>query len=173
MGANSRDQQKLLLGGAMAEFHCGAFIARALAGAGAARAVPRNGAPVFEPPARRIQLDRFYLGVHAGGGVDHFAFPFAIFAPGGFVKGTAASPRLTHRRPQVGFNYSFRSSTSSPGLKSITARPASEARPPSMDFPAPAPPSSAQIEDLAGAASLGCSGAVSALFNRRLHLWNG
>ncbi len=96
--------------------HGGSFIAGLLllaalsAGAGAARAADlpsTTQAPVFEPPSPEFSWTGFYLGVHAGGGVDHFAFPFAIFVPGGgFVKGTNG---ITATGPigglQAGFNY--------------------------------------------------------------------
>ena len=97
--------------------HCGNFIAGLLflgalsVGADAARAADlpsTTQAPVFEPPSpAEFSWTGFYLGVHAGGGVDHFAFPFAIFAPGGgFVRGTNG---ITASGPigglQVGFNY--------------------------------------------------------------------
>ena len=97
--------------------HSGRFIAGLLllgalsADAGEARATdlpPTMQAPVFEPPSpAEFSWTGFYLGIHAGGGVDHFAFPFAIFAPGGgFVKGTNG---ITATGPigglQAGFNY--------------------------------------------------------------------
>jgi outer membrane immunogenic protein len=85
------------------------FVAFAAA-AGAARAADlpsTTQAPVFEPPSPEFSWTGFYLGIHAGGGVDHFAFPFAIFVPGGgFVKGTNG---ITATGPiggiQAGFNY--------------------------------------------------------------------
>jgi outer membrane immunogenic protein len=97
--------------------HSGRFIAGLLllgalsADAGEARAAdlpPTMQALVFEPPSpAEFSWTGFYLGIHAGGGVDHFAFPFAIFAPGGgFVKGTNG---ITATGPigglQAGFNY--------------------------------------------------------------------
>src|ERR1700730_13021829 len=116
--------------------HGGNFIAWLLlfgalwAGASAARGADlpsKTGPPVFEPPpAAEFSWTGFYLGVHGGGGVDHFGFPFAILVPG-----RAASRRLgpsAASRPDL--ITSFRFSTSSPGLKSTTARPASEVRPP-------------------------------------------
>ena len=73
--------------------HGGSFIAWLLllgalwAGAGAARGADlpsKTGPPVFEPPpAAEFSWTGFYLGVHGGGGVDHFGFPFAILVPGG------------------------------------------------------------------------------------------
>jgi outer membrane immunogenic protein len=81
------------------------------AGAGAARAADlasKTQASVFEPPPPEFSWTGFYLGIHAGGGLDHFAFPFGIFVPkpGGFFKGTSG---ITASGPigglQAGFNY--------------------------------------------------------------------
>jgi outer membrane immunogenic protein len=80
------------------------------AGAGAARAADlrsKTQAPVFEPPPQEFSWTGFYLGVHTGGGVDHFAFPFAILVPGGDAfHGTNG---ITSTGPigglQAGFNY--------------------------------------------------------------------
>jgi outer membrane immunogenic protein len=82
------------------------------AGAGVARGADlpsKTEPPIFEPPPpAEFSWTGFYLGVHAGGGVDHFGFPFAIFEParGGFVKGTDG---ITATGPigglQAGFNY--------------------------------------------------------------------
>jgi outer membrane immunogenic protein len=59
----------------------------------------------------------FYLGIHAGGGIDHFAFPFGILTPGGFFKVPAASPR---RAPSAAFRpdliASFRIDNSASGI---------------------------------------------------------
>lgn len=97
--------------------HGGSLIAGLLllgalsAGDGTARAADlpsTTQVPVFEPPPpAEFSWTGFYLGVHAGGGLDHFAFPFAILVPGGgFVKGTSG---ITSVGPigglQVGFNY--------------------------------------------------------------------
>jgi outer membrane immunogenic protein len=97
--------------------HSGSFIAGLLslgalaAGDGAARAADlpsTTQAPVFEPPSpAEFSWTGFYLGVHAGGGLDHFAFPFAILVPGGdSFHGTNG---ITSVGPigglQAGFNY--------------------------------------------------------------------
>jgi opacity protein-like surface antigen len=97
--------------------HGGRFIVGLLllgalsAGAGAARAADlasKTQASVFEPPPPEFSWTGFYLGIHAGGGLDHFAFPFGIFVPepGGFFKGTSG---ITASGPigglQAGFNY--------------------------------------------------------------------
>jgi outer membrane immunogenic protein len=97
--------------------HGGSFIAGLLllgalsAGAGAARGADlpsSTQAPIFEPPPPEFSWTGFYLGVHAGGGVDHFAFPFAIQVPGG---GNSLHGRngITATGPigglQAGFNY--------------------------------------------------------------------
>jgi outer membrane immunogenic protein len=64
--------------------------------------------PVFgPPPPAEFSWTGFYIGVHIGGGIDHFGFPFAITAPGGgFVAGTSG---ITATGPiggvQAGFNY--------------------------------------------------------------------
>lgn len=97
--------------------HGGSFIAGLLllgalpAATGAARAADlpsTTQAPVFEPPAPiEFSWAGFYLGIHAGGGLDHFAFPFAILTPGGdSFHGTNG---ITATGPiggiQAGFNY--------------------------------------------------------------------
>ena len=96
--------------------HAKSFIAGLLllgalpAGAGAARAADLPStmqAPVFEPPPPEFNWTGFYLGIHAGGGVDHFAFPFIILVPGGrILQGTNG---ITATGPfgglQAGFNY--------------------------------------------------------------------
>ncbi|MGH6847177.1 MAG: outer membrane protein [Methylocella sp.] len=97
--------------------HGGSFIAGLLLlgalseGAGAARAADlpsKTQAPVFEPPPpAEFSWTGFYLGVHAGGGFDHFAFPFGILVPGGgFFPGTSG---INAGGPiggiQAGFNY--------------------------------------------------------------------
>jgi outer membrane immunogenic protein len=98
--------------------HGGSFIAGLLllgalsAGDGTARAADlpsTTRAPVFEPPSpAEFSWTGFYVGIHAGGGLDHFAFPFDTFVPepGGFFKGTSG---ITASGPigglQAGFNY--------------------------------------------------------------------
>jgi outer membrane immunogenic protein len=90
--------------------HGGNFIAGLLLlGALSARAadLPSQRKPrVFEPPPPEFNWTGLYLGIHAGGGVDHFAFPFGIFvpAPGGFFRGTSgitASGPLGASRPDL------------------------------------------------------------------------
>jgi outer membrane immunogenic protein len=79
----------------------------ALAGAAdAARAAEPLAVP---PPPPEFSWTGFYVGVHAGAGVDHFGFPFAISVPGpagGTVIGTSG---ITAGGPiagvQAGFNY--------------------------------------------------------------------
>ncbi|HEY4848967.1 MAG TPA: hypothetical protein VIH87_14575 [Methylocella sp.] len=80
------------------------------AGAGAARGADlpsSTQAQVFEPPPPEFSWTGFYLGIHAGGGVDHFGIPFSIVVPGGgFIQGTNG---ITATGPigglQAGFNY--------------------------------------------------------------------
>jgi outer membrane immunogenic protein len=93
--------------------HGGSFIAGLLLlgalPAGAADLPSSAQAPVFEPPPpAEFSWTGFYLGIHAGGGVDHFAFPFAIQLPGGGnsfhgTNGITASGPIGGL--QAGFNY--------------------------------------------------------------------
>lgn len=91
--------------------HATSFIAGLLLlgalSAGAADLPSTTQAPVFEPPPPEFSWTGFYLGIHAGGGVDHFAFPFGILVPGSrFFQGTNG---ITATGPigglQAGFNY--------------------------------------------------------------------
>ncbi|MGH6811952.1 MAG: outer membrane protein [Methylocella sp.] len=97
---------------------CGSFVAGILllgalsAGAGAVRAADlpsKTQALVFEPPPpAEFRWTGFYIGVNAGGGIDHFTFPHFIAVPGlgGFFRGTNG---ITASGPvggiQAGFNY--------------------------------------------------------------------
>lgn len=68
--------------------------------------------PVFTPPpAPEFTWTGFYLGVNAGYGVDHFAFPYNISVPGLHVVehrgGITARGAVVGG--QIGFNYQFRS----------------------------------------------------------------
>ena len=82
------------------------------AGANAARAADlpsKTAPPVFEPPPpAEFSWTGFYIGVHAGGGFDHFAFSDAITvpSPNGFISGTGG---INSGGPiggvQAGFNY--------------------------------------------------------------------
>jgi hypothetical protein len=54
--------------------------------------LPQRKPRVFEPPPPEFNWTGLYHGIHAGGGVDHFAFPFGIFAPVRLKRFTA-SPR--------------------------------------------------------------------------------
>ncbi|MGH6835812.1 MAG: outer membrane protein [Methylocella sp.] len=94
-------------------FIVGLFLLGAVsAPAAAARAADlptKPQAPVFEPPPpAEFSWTGVYLGVNVGGGIDHFAFPFAVTVPGpnGFFQGTNG---ITARGPvgglQAGFNY--------------------------------------------------------------------
>jgi outer membrane immunogenic protein len=82
----------------------------AAAAAGAARAADLTTTappPVFQPPPPpEFSWTGFYIGANVGGGIDHFAFPYAIAVPSGFVEGTSG---ITAGGPvgglQVGLNY--------------------------------------------------------------------
>jgi outer membrane immunogenic protein len=97
--------------------HGGSFVAWLLllgafwAGADAARGADlpsKTGPPAFElPPPAEFSWTGFYLGIHGGGGLDHFGFPFAILVPEGeSFHGTSG---ITATGPigglQAGFNY--------------------------------------------------------------------
>ena len=87
---------------------CTAFVVAA--GPGRAADLPsKTESPVFEPPPpAEFTWTGFYAGVHVGGGIDHFAFPYSIQVPGfyGFTEGrsgiTAAGP---FGGIQGGYNY--------------------------------------------------------------------
>jgi outer membrane immunogenic protein len=65
--------------------------------------------PVFqEPPPMEFHWTGFYAGIHVGGGIDHFAFPYSIDVPGfwGYTQGRSG---ITSTGPfggiQAGYNY--------------------------------------------------------------------
>ena len=63
---------------------CAAFAV--VAGPVRAADLPSKTEPaVFQPPApAEFSWTGFYAGVHVGGGIDHFAFPYSIQVPGFF-----------------------------------------------------------------------------------------
>lgn len=86
-----------------ANFLAGVLLCTAFAvAAGPVRAadLPSKTEPaVFEPPPpAEFSWTGFYAGVHVGGGIDHFAFPYSIQVPGlfGYTQGrsgiTATGP---------------------------------------------------------------------------------
>jgi len=65
--------------------------------------------PSFVTPVQAFDWTGFYVGVNAGGGFDHFAFPYNTAGSTVFVTGTSA---INSGGPvaggQVGFNYELR-----------------------------------------------------------------
>ncbi|HUI20937.1 MAG TPA: outer membrane beta-barrel protein [Methylocella sp.] len=71
----------------------------------------RIESPAFEPPPPpEYDWTGFYAGVHVGGGIDHFAFPYSITVPGfyGYTEGRSG---ITADGPfgglQAGYNYAL------------------------------------------------------------------
>jgi len=86
---------------------CMAFAALARP-AGAADLPSKTEPSVFQPPPPpEFNWTGFYAGVHAGGGIDHFAFPYSItVSASGFTPGRSG---ITAGGPfggiQAGYNY--------------------------------------------------------------------
>jgi len=95
----------------------------AASGAAHAADLPSKIAPpVFTPPPAPVfTWTGFYLGVSAGYGVDHFAFPYNISVPGAHVVehrgGITAQGAIAGG--QVGFNYQFTSDVFSLPLTNV------------------------------------------------------
>lgn len=77
------------------------------AGSAIAADLPSLKEPVAPLP-EAFSWTGFYVGVNAGGGIDHVSFPYSIALPGGSTYGQSG---LTERGPafggQIGYNYQF------------------------------------------------------------------
>ncbi|MDR3408623.1 MAG: outer membrane beta-barrel protein [Methylovirgula sp.] len=77
-----------------------------VASASAADLPDTKSAPVYAPPPPEFSWTGFYVGVNAGVGIDHFAFPYQVFLPGDEGLGSSG---ITSDGPvaggQIGFNY--------------------------------------------------------------------
>jgi outer membrane immunogenic protein len=98
-----------------ADFLAGLLLCFGLAAAAgpvlAADLPSRTESPVFQPPPpAEYDWTGFYTGIHAGGGIDHFAFPYFIGVPGPNAYIQARSG-ITATGPfggiQAGFNYAL------------------------------------------------------------------
>jgi outer membrane immunogenic protein len=65
-----------------------------------------KSAPVYIPPPPKFTWTGFYVGVNAGAGIDHFAFPYHVRLPNDVAEGSSG---ITSSGPvaggQIGFNY--------------------------------------------------------------------